>query len=256
MSYFDKHSFDKYCLLLISIGHFSKVRSAIFILLSLLLATPVNASSFSAWATQETQLYIEQYIERLTTEDDYRTNFKIGNIDPRLNLSICKSPLSFTFQGNPLERSKNTIKVTCTDQKRWSIFVGAKIDIFKDVWVASQTLPRGHRVRQSDLEHSEIQINKHRKGFFVNQQNIVGMLIRRSIQSGDVFYPGMLAPPKVIARGDTVIISALSDVISVQMMGTALSDGKLGQQISVRNKKSERVVRATVVSRGRVSVPM
>ena len=101
-----------------------------------------------------------------------------------------------------------------------------------------------------------IQINKHRKGFFVNQQNIVGMLIRRSIQSGDVFYPGMLAPPKVIARGDTVIISALSDVISVQMMGTALSDGKLGQQISVRNKKSERVVRATVVSRGRVSVPM
>ncbi|WP_250658456.1 flagellar basal body P-ring formation chaperone FlgA [Alkalimarinus coralli] len=247
---------DKYCLLLISIGHFLKVRRAILVLLLLFSITPVNASTFSEWASQETRFFLDEYSQTLASEKNYRSNYKIGNIDPRLNLTKCSTPLSFTFQGDPLERNKNTIKVVCSDKKRWSIFVGAEINIYKEVWVASQTLPRGQRVKKSDLERAEIQVNKFRKGYFVNQQNIVGMLLRRSIQAGDVFYPGLLLPPKVVARGDTVVISALSDTISVQMMGTAMSDGKLGQQIPVKNKKSQRVVRATVISKGQVVVPM
>lgn len=256
MPCFDKHSFDKYCLLLISIGHILKVRRAILVLLLLLFATPGTASAFSEWASQQAQLFLEGYSKTIAADKGYRSNYKIGNIDPRLNLTICEKPLSMAFQSDPLERNKNTLKVICNDQKRWSIFIGVKIDIFKDVWVASQTLPRGYRVKKSDLERAEIQVNQSRQGYFVHQRNIVGMILRRTIQAGDVFYPGLLLPPKIIERGDTVVISALSDTISVQMMGTALSDGKLGQQISVKNKKSDRVVRATVVSKGKVTVPM
>lgn len=256
MPCFDQYSVNKYCLLLISIGYILKVRSAILVLLLLLVATPGSASSFSEWASQEAKQFLEDYSNTIAADKGYRSDFKIGNIDPRLNLAACIKPLSIAFQSDPLERNKNTLKVTCNDQKRWSIFVGATIDIFKDVWVANQTLPRGYRVKASDLERAEIQINQSRQGYFVNKHNIVGMLLRRNIQAGDVFYPGLLLPPKIIARGDSVVISALSDTISVQMMGTALSDGKLGQQISVKNKKSNRVVRATVVSKGKVAVVM
>ncbi|MFD2228783.1 flagellar basal body P-ring formation chaperone FlgA [Alkalimarinus sediminis] len=252
----NKHRFDKYCLLLISIGHFLEVRRAIFVLLLVFVASPSTAQPFSEWASQQALQFLEDYSKKIAADKGFRSDYKIGNIDPRLNLAACEKPLEITFQSDPLERNKNTLRLTCHDQKRWSIFVGAKIDIFNDVWVASQTLPRGYRVKKSDLERDEIQINQSRQGYFVNPQNIVGMTLKRSIQAGNVFYPGLLIPPKVIERGDTVVISALSNTISVQMMGVALSDGKLGQQISVRNKKSDRVVRATVISKGKVSVPM
>ncbi|UZE97761.1 flagellar basal body P-ring formation chaperone FlgA [Alkalimarinus alittae] len=216
----------------------------------------MSASSFSQWVSQETQQYLNTVTETLAADKGFRSDFKIGNIDPRLNLTKCEIPLTFEFQGDPLERSKNTIKVTCHDKKRWSIFVAANINVYKEVWVASQTLRRGQRVKDSDLKRAELQVNQSRQGYFINKHNIAGMTLRRSIQAGDVFYPGLLLPPKVIERGDSVVISALSDTISVQMMGEALSDGKLGQQISVKNKKSNRIIRATVVSKGEVTVPM
>jgi DNA mismatch repair protein MutS len=43
-----------------------------------------------------------------------------------------------------------------------------------------------------------------------------------------------------------VVISAHSGTISVRMPGEALSDGILGKQISVRNQRSRRVIKAQV----------
>lgn len=246
----------KYCLLLISIGQFLKVHRAILVLAILLTTLPSKAATFSEWASNEAHLFLTELTDSLLSEKGYRSTFDIGNIDPRLNLSVCNKPIEFHLQGNPLTRQNNTLKLECNDQKHWSIFVGVSISTFKKVWVTSQTLPRNHRISQNDLELREIQTNQSRHGYFINKNNLVGMKLRRALQAGDIIYPSVLSPPKVVERGDTVVISAISPTISVEMLGTAMSDGKLGQQIAVKNKKSNRVIRATVVAKGKVSVPM
>jgi len=247
---------NKYFLHLIRIGHFLKVHRAISVLSALLITSPCQAITFSDWVTNEVGAFLSTYSESLKSEKGYRLDYKTGKIDPRLNLSLCNSPAIFSFQSDPMYRNKTTVKVECNDKKRWSIFVGVKVNIFKTVWVASQTLPRNHRLTHADLQQAEIQINKSRKGYFDNQSKLLGMRLRRSINEGLAFYPSLLSPPKVIERGDTVVISALSQVISVEVLGTAMSDGKLGQQISVKNKRSSRIIRATVVAKGKVAVPM
>ncbi len=220
------------------------------------MANPSQATTFSDWITAEVNTFLTTYTEKLKSEKNYRFEYKTGNIDPRLNLKPCNSTTKFSFQSDPLTRSKTTIKVECNDKKRWSLFIAVKVNIFKSVWVASQTLPRNHRISEADLLQAEIQINKSRKGHFSKKNKLLGMRLRRSILEGNPYYPELLSSPKVIERGDTVVISALSQVISVKMLGTAMSDGKLGQQIAVRNKKSSRVVRATVMAKGKVSVQM
>ncbi len=246
----------KYCLLLISIGQFLKVHRAILVLGILLTTHTSQAATFSEWASNEARLFLTELTDSLQSEKGYRSTFDIGNIDPRLNLSACKKPIEFQLQGNPLTRQNNTLKLECNDQKHWSIFVGVSISTFKKVWVASQTLPRNHHISQGDLELREIQTNQSKRDYFIQKNNLVGMKLRRALKAGDIIYPGVLSPPKVVERGDTVVISAISPTISVEMLGTALNDGKLGQQISVKNKKSNRIIRATVVSKGKVSVPM
>ncbi|NEP50997.1 MAG: flagellar basal body P-ring formation protein FlgA, partial [Moorea sp. SIO3C2] len=51
-----------------------------------------------------------------------------------------------------------------------------------------------------------------------------------------------LEQPLLIKRGDSVVVTARTGTLTVKMPGTALMDGHRGEQISVRNKQSNRVV--------------
>jgi flagella basal body P-ring formation protein FlgA len=63
-------------------------------------------------------------------------------------------------------------------------------------------------------------------------------------------------PAEAIRKGDQVVITARSGTVSVRMPGEALSDGVIGKQISVRNQRSNRVIRARVVGPGQVEVAL
>ncbi|WP_121363151.1 flagellar basal body P-ring formation chaperone FlgA, partial [Pseudomonas aeruginosa] len=56
--------------------------------------------------------------------------------------------------------------------------------------------------------------------------------------------------------GDQVVILARTATINVKMPGEALSDGAPGQQIRVRNLRSQRIIKARVIEPGTVEVNM
>ena len=58
----------------------------------------------------------------------------------------------------------------------------------------------------------------------------------------------------MIFKGDTVMITAKKAGMEVNMPGEALSDGRKGKQIRVRNIKSERIITGKVVGPGLVEV--
>ena len=57
-------------------------------------------------------------------------------------------------------------------------------------------------------------------------------------------------------KGDQVVIRAKTNAINVFMPGEALSDGVPGEQIRVRNLRSQRIVRARVVEPGTAEVSL
>ncbi len=58
----------------------------------------------------------------------------------------------------------------------------------------------------------------------------------------------------VVCRNDSVLIQAISNGMNITTKGTALSDGSLGQQIRVKNDKSNRIIDAQVSGIGEVVV--
>jgi flagella basal body P-ring formation protein FlgA len=52
------------------------------------------------------------------------------------------------------------------------------------------------------------------------------------------------------------VIMASTQGIMIKMRGTAMQDGELGQQISVKNNQSKRIVKARVSDSGLVSVTL
>jgi flagella basal body P-ring formation protein FlgA len=107
-----------------------------------------------------------------------------------------------------------------------------------------------------DVSLAERDIGLLNQGYLTSLQQALGKKLTRALLPDQVLAPVHVQQAEVIRKGDQVVISARSGGISVRMPGEALSDGALGKQISVRNQRSKRVVKARITGPGQVEVAM
>lgn len=199
------------------------------------------------------QAFIGAYQEELAAKG-FRSEIELGNIDPRLKPKTCMGEPKLKFTRNPAEQANTTILLECQAPTPWKFYLNASIHIFGPAVVTAQPIARGTRLEASDLMLEEVQINVSRHTNYPTIEPVTGMIARRNIKAGAIISPRMLKPPRLVSRGDEVMIVAANDKISIRMKGTALSHGVRGQQIAVRNNRSERVIQAVVTETGLVQV--
>jgi flagella basal body P-ring formation protein FlgA len=78
--------------------------------------------------------------------------------------------------------------------------------------------------------------------------------LKRALQLGQVLTQDYLEPVPVVARNQDVTVRISAGGIAVEALGVALSDGKLGSMVRVRNPSTKEVFPAEVVEAGVVAV--
>ncbi len=229
-------------------------RSFYLLILNFLSLVAIAEPSLDVQLNQAVEKHVASWAIDIAKANNVRPQYEIGKIDPRLPISSCSEPVIIKFQGNPLKQTRNTISISCKGQAPWKIFTTATIKLTRSVYVSSRTLSRGSQVTINDIKTKELPVNSLRYGYFTDDTKLVGMILKRNTTIDTPFHPNLLKAPMVINKGDEVIISAVSKTFRIKMKGKALSDGKLGQQISIRNVKSKRIIRGTVIARGLVHV--
>lgn len=199
----------------------------------------------------------ESYLQAtVSNQQDGRTKIRLGQLDPRLRLKACQAPLeSFTPPGSR-QLGNTTVGVRCPDLGGWSIYIAARIDTFGPVLVCRQPLARGSIVRASDLHMVERNLANLPYGYYTDTEAVAGMVVKRSISGSDVLTPQMLQAPKLIRRGQRVVVIAETGVLKIRSTGKALSDGKFGDFVRVEATGSRRIVDGIVVSPGVVKVTL
>ncbi|WP_225319022.1 flagellar basal body P-ring formation chaperone FlgA [Cellvibrio sp. KY-GH-1] len=81
---------------------------------------------------------------------------------------------------------------------------------------------------------------------------MVGREAKRNIGKGEVFKTNQMDSPTTVRRGEVVMLESIAGAIKVSSSGTAMSDGRLGQKIRVKNSSSERVISGIVKGQGLV----
>lgn len=200
-------------------------------------------------------IYTEKLVDRLESDPNDLT-VAIARLDSRLKLRQCNSPLTFELLDNGQLGGNISVRTRCESTPNWSIFVQAQVNFSLSVLVARHNLTRGSIVQFDDLEQQTIDQRKAGRDYVTNTEAVVGKELKRQLQQGHAVRLAMLLEPKVIKRGDAVIVEAQAGNIFVATPGTALSDGKMGQQIRVKNESSRREIKVKVVGPGRVRVIM
>jgi flagella basal body P-ring formation protein FlgA len=206
----------------------------------------------------ESQRFLEQAVDEYLQRSNIqaRHEIEINRLDPRLRLPLCDQPLTTTLETPAEPVGRVTTRVRCDGTSPWTVFVPGQVRLFREVVTVVRPIKRDGVLNEADIMLAERDVGLLNQGYLTDLGQALGRKATRAMQPDQVLAPVYIRQAEAIRRGDQVVISARSGGINVRMPGEALSDGTVGKQISVRNQRSQRVVRARVVGPGQVEVSM
>lgn len=230
----------------------TKVIGAIFCLV-LSVASAANPSHDLAELQTAVKTFLQQHYADTSA---VKLEIQVNNLDPRLQLSRCDKALTMKVNDTQYTGGNLTVHTACEGASPWSVYVPAQVAIFRHMPVANRNLERGEIVSGVDISSEVVNISQVRQGQLTDTESIIGKEVQRPVTQGETFRSAGLAAPMVVKRGDIVSIEIQAGAISVSSQGTAMSQGRIGDRIRVRNSSSDRIVTAQVVAAGKVQTAM
>lgn len=180
----------------------------------------------------------------------------VSNLDARLRLPKCATPLRQEITSPRPYGSNVSVKVNCDSPRPWTIYVPARVDTFAEVAVVARSVARGEILTLEDVTLRRMSTSQGGFGLVLDVQQVIGKELKRRLEAGEPVRLSHIKAPQVIRKGDRVVLEASASGVSVVTTGTALANGEVGEQIQIRNEKSERVVDAEVVAPGKARIAL
>lgn len=192
-------------------------------------------------------------VERLGSRAEY-AHAEPGQLDRRLRLSRCDQPLD-TFSAAGSNSGGNTsVGVRCPDSPGWTLYVPVRVEMRREVIALRHAMGRDSVLHDDDLKTIEVDVSRHARGYFTRKDELVGRTLTRAVGGGTVLSPAVVAQPAMVRRGQRVTLIAGDGPVAVRAPAEALSDGRRGQRVQVRNLSSGRVIEGVVRSPTEVTV--
>jgi len=145
------------------------------------------------------------------------------------------------------------VRVRCTADAPWTMYIAADVIAYADIPVAIQPIARGTVITANMLDVVKVSRHTLRPHTLTHARDIVGKMTKRPLRAAQPFSLQSLSQPSTIKKGQRVAIESRSGRIRIQSFGTALSAGKVGDQIEVVNETSNRTIRPWVAAPGLVT---
>ena len=118
--------------------------------------------------------------------------------------------------------------------------------------VPAHDIARGDTIGENDLTYATMDGAALMSGLSTKMAEVLGMQARRVLAAGQPFRGDDLRRPIVITKGQTVTMEFIVPGVELTAMGRAMSEGGVGDTITVQNPVSYRMISATVIAPGAV----
>ncbi|NQY63089.1 MAG: flagellar basal body P-ring formation protein FlgA [Alteromonadaceae bacterium] len=224
------------------------------LLLFITTLTTLPATSYTL-ALDRTYIenFVKSYVEKNTAvPTNGKVDIKVSKIDPRVAIKPCLSSLSANIPEKHSSRNVN-VKIICKDSTPWQMFIPVKISTMVPVLVATTGISKGSILNESNISIEYRDQSKLRGEIINNTNKVTGAKSKRTISKGSAITRRNIC---LVCKGESVIISAISNDFSIKTTGIALKDGSIGDQISVKNRRSGKTIMARVSAINHVVVDL
>lgn len=129
----------------------------------------------------------------------------------------------------------------------WPAFAGTGVRIV----VPNHDIARGETIQPSDLTYKTVGDNT-MFNTVTSMKDLVGMAARRLLRAGEGVREDDVHPPTLVAKGSTVTMTFEAPGIELTAVGRAMSEGGMGETVTVQNPVSFRQISAIVIGPGQV----
>ena len=118
--------------------------------------------------------------------------------------------------------------------------------------VPSRDIARGETIAESDLAYEFVAANAIMPGTATAMDSIVGQQTRRVLRAGQSMRNDDVRSPILVTKGTTVTMIFDAPGVTLTATGRAMSEGGVGDTVTVQNPASYRQISAVVTGPGTV----
>jgi flagella basal body P-ring formation protein FlgA len=118
--------------------------------------------------------------------------------------------------------------------------------------VPARDIMRGEVIGESDLTYAQVSATALPSTTVTKFEALSGMQARRLLRAGENIRPDDVRHPVVVTKGQTVTMTFSAPGVDLTAMGRAMSEGGVGDTVTVQNPASFRMVTAIVTGPGAV----
>jgi flagella basal body P-ring formation protein FlgA len=118
--------------------------------------------------------------------------------------------------------------------------------------VPAHDIARGDVIAESDLTYAMVDGSALMSGIVTSMNTLAGMQTRRMLRMGEGLRADDVRHPIVVTKGQTVTMLFSAPGVELTATGRAMSEGGVGDTVTVQNPVSYRMIIATVTAPGTV----
>jgi len=227
----------------------------LFILIQItsLAMTSLKAKEYNKLELQQLAIdYVTQQRDKVNAQ---QTNSELSitalPLDSRIKTRSCKTPLQLSA-ANPLNNNRqSTIKIKCLDQNSWQVFVHTRQQELIEVITAAKGISKGQKITAKHLTTKKVAKHLTRSNQFKSKEFLIGGRSKRNVRAGQSINYNYICN---VCKGDKVTILVSFKGMTIKTQGEALEDGRVGDNIAIRNVKSGKKIQAQVTNALQVEV--
>jgi flagella basal body P-ring formation protein FlgA len=132
------------------------------------------------------------------------------------------------------------------DKEVRKLLIRLKVQVFEDVVVARDRIPRGSQIGENDIQQIRKDISGKQPGFTSDPDLVVGEFARRDISRNETIDPKLVEKPIIINRGARVKLVYRTPNLYLSNLALAMRDGREGDLIPFRTLDSQKTIYAVI----------
>jgi len=118
--------------------------------------------------------------------------------------------------------------------------------------VPAHDIFRGDTISDGDLTYTSVDGAALMSGVSTKIDEVKGMQARRTLSAGQPFRGDDVRKPIIVNKGDTVTMQFIVPGVELTAMGRAMSEGGIGDTVTIQNPASYRMISGVITAPGTV----
>lgn len=193
----------------------------------------LSVFSEPAYAQNALADVLDAYLRAQTQGLPGKVSYRIGQLDPRTQLTPCSAFEPFLPNGSRLW-GKTTVGVRCLGPATWTIYVPVQVQVSGQYLVAARPLPAGQSLSAGDIVARSGDLGMLPANIVTEEAQAIGKTIKNGTAAGQPLRSDQLAAPWAVHQGQSVKLLSKGAGFSVSSEGKALNNAAEGQIAQVR----------------------